>query len=157
MIRKLSGINEIQLAIDQVIGTARRELQIFDNNLADGGFGAPARFQLLRRFLLANRANRMQIALHDTDYLTRYCARMMTLVRQFPYAIEIHRTLPAARHAADAFVLADGLSFWRRYHTSDARSELVFNDDAGGRGLRARFEQIWEASEPAVAATVLGI
>jgi hypothetical protein len=157
MIRKLSGINEIHLAIDQVIGATRRELLIFDNNLADGGFGAPGRFQLIRRFLLANRTNRISIALHDIDYLTRYCARMMTLLRQFPYAIEIRRTLPAARHASDAFVLADALSYWRRYHTDDARSELVFNDDVGGRQLRTRFEQIWEASEPAVAATVLGI
>jgi hypothetical protein len=157
MIRKLSGINEIQVAIDQIIGAARRELQVFDGNLSDGGFGAPGRFQLMRRFLLVNRANRVSIALHDIDYLTRYCARMMTLLRQFPHAIEVRRTLPAARHASDAFVLADGLSYWRRYHTDDARSELVFNDDAGGRLLRARFEQIWEASEPAVAATVLGI
>ncbi len=157
MIRKLSGINEIQLAIDQIIGTARRELQIFDGNLAEGGFGSPARFQVLRRFLLANRANRIQIALHDTDYLTRSCARMMTLLRQFPHAIEIHHTLPAARHASDAFVLADALSYWRRYHTADPRSELVFNDDAGGRLLRSRFEQIWEASEASVSATLLGI
>jgi hypothetical protein len=157
MIRKLSGINEIQIAIDQIVGTARRELYIFDDDLGEGGFGAPGRFEVMRRFLLANRANRVCIALHDTDYLTRYCARMMSLVRQFPHAIEIRRTLPAARHASDAFVLADALSYWRRYHTDDVRSELVFNDDGGGRQLRARFEEIWEVSEPAVAATVLGL
>lgn len=157
MIRKLSGINEIQSAIDQIIGAARRDLCIFDESLSGAGFGTPGRFQLLRRFLLTNRANRIGISLHDTEYLTRYCARMMMLLQQFPYAIEIRRTLPAARHATDAFVLADNLSYWRRYHIEDPRSELVFNDDAGGRLLRSRFDEIWEASEPAVAATVLGL
>lgn len=157
MMRKLTSTKEACAAVDQVWSSATRSVRVFDIDLQDGGYASPGRYELMRRFLLASRNNRVQIAVHDIDYIARRCARVMTLLRQFPYAVEIHQTLPAARHVADTFIVADKTSYWRRYHYEDARSELVMNDETGAELLARRFGEIWELSEPAVSATVLGI
>jgi hypothetical protein len=76
-------------------------LRIFDITLANRGFNSPARIEQLRQFLVAGRAHRLMIALHETDPLERDCPRLIALLRQFPMSIEIHRTLAQARNAAD--------------------------------------------------------
>jgi hypothetical protein len=153
----LSGLREMAQAIDTVIETAQKSICVFDRNLADGGYNTAERFNRLKVFLLAGRRNRIEVVVHDTDYLERDCPRMMTLLRQFPYAISIHRALAEARRVHDAFVVADEIAYWRRFHFDHPRSEVALDDETGASLLRGRFSEIWNASEPALAATVLGL
>ena len=91
--RQVTGIAESLQAIDQVVAAAQRTLRIFDISLSNRGFNSPARADALREFLVRGRSHRVLIALHETSLLERDNARLLTLLRQFPMSIEIHRTL----------------------------------------------------------------
>ena len=155
--RILSGHAESLEAIDAVIATAERTLRIFDATLSNRGFNTPARTEKLREFLVAGRAHRLLIALHDTSLLERENARLLTLLRQFPMSIEIHRTVGEARNARDAFVVADDHGLWRQLHVEQPRAVLALDSPADALPIAQRFDEIWELSEPAVSATTLGL
>ena len=155
--RQLSGIADSQEAIDQVVGVAERTIRIFDISLSNRGFNTPARTEKLREFLVRGRAHRLLIALHETDFLERENARLLTLLRQFPMSIEIHRTLAQARNAADPFVLADDHSVWHQLHYEQPRAVVALHSPADALPISQRFDEIWDLSEPAVSATTLGL
>lgn len=155
--RQLHGIEEYHEAIDILIEMARQRLRIFDYNLEDGGYNTLQRFDLLRAFLLRNRGNRLEIVLHDTDYLTRFCPRMLSLLKQFSHAVSIMETTPQAKGIYDPFAVADQASYVHRFHYDAPRALLALNDVGGGHTLINRFEEIKEASGPAISATTLGL
>ena len=153
----VSGLAESLEAIDAVIGAAERTLRIFDATLSNRGFNAPARAERLREFLVAGRAHRLLIALHDTSLLERENPRLLTLLRQFPMSIEIHRTVGEARNARHAFVVADDHSLWRQVHVEQPRAVVALHSPPDALPIAQRFDEIWELSEPAVSATTLGL
>ena len=155
--RPLSGINESLAAIDEVIGVAQRAIRVFDISLSNRGFNAPARAEKLREFLVAGRAHRLYIALHNTDNLERESPRLLQLLRQFPMSIEIHRTLGQARSAMDPFVLADDHSVWHQLHHEQPRAIVALHSPVDASPIAQRFDEIWDLSEPAVSATTLGL
>lgn len=155
--RQVSGLAESKAAIDEVIGAAQRSVSIFDYNLQHRGFGDVARIEALRRLLLAGRAHRLRIALHEPELLERNEPRLIALLRQFPGSVAIHRTLAQARNASDPFVLADDHSVWHLLHHDLPRAVVALHSPAAATPLRERFEEIWELSEPAVGASTLGL
>lgn len=155
--RRLEGPMEYEQAIDTIIRLARNELRIFDYSMRDEGYNSPERFEILQAFLLANRANRLSIVLHDTRYLTGECPRMMNLFRQFSHAISIYQTSAEARIATDPFIIADDAHFLHRFHFDHPRAALSLNDKEAALNLIRRFNEILELSEPAAAPTTLGL
>jgi hypothetical protein len=155
--RPIVGAADSLAAIDEVIAAAQRTIRIFDFTLSNRGFNSPARTERLRAFLVAGRAHRLLIALHDTDPLARECPRLLTLLRQFPMSIEIHRTLAQARNAMDPFVVADDRSVWHQLHYEQPRAIVALHSPADAMPIAQRFDEIWELSEPAVSATTLGL
>ena len=155
--RPVFGIAESLEAIGQVVDAAERTLRIFDVSLSMRGFNTPARAERLREMLVAGRAHRILIALHETDPLHRENARLLMLLRQFPMSIEIHRTLGQARSASDPFVIADDHSVWHQAHYTQPRAIVALHSPPDVAPLLQRFEEIWELSEPAVSATTLGL
>ncbi|HEX3062950.1 MAG TPA: hypothetical protein VHP55_09760 [Usitatibacter sp.] len=155
--RHISGVAESLAAIDEVIAVAQRTIRVFDTTLANRGFNSPARAERLREFFVAGRAHRLLIALHETDGLQREVPRLLTLLRQFPMSIEIHRTMAQARDAMDPFVVADDHSVWHQQHFEQPRAVVAIHSPADATPLAQRFEEIWHLSEPAVSATTLGL
>ena len=155
--RHITGIAESLQAIDQVVAVAERTLRIFDISLSNRGFNSPARADALREFLVRGRAHRILIALHETTLLERDNARLLTLLRQFPMSIEIHRTLAQARNATDPFVIADDHSVWHQLHYEQARAVVAIHSPQDALPIAQRFDEIWDLSEPAVSATTLGL
>ncbi len=155
--RQLDNTADHAEAIDILIELARRRLRIFDYNLEDGGYTTLRRYELLRTFLLASSSNRLEIALHDIDYLTRFCPRIISLLKQFSHAITIQETTPQAKNIYDPFVIADEACFLHRFHYDDPRALLALNDIQGSHILIKRFEEIRAASAPAITATTLGL
>ena len=149
--------SDIPAALDRLMGMAQRTLRVFDYDLADCGYERPVRIELLRQFLRGSRHRRLLIVVHDTRYLTTRSPRLFDLWRQFPEAIEIRCTLPEAKSASDAFVLADDRAYWHRHHRDHPAADLATDDSATLRGLLLRFDQLWEASEPSVGPTLLGL
>ncbi|HEX4333936.1 MAG TPA: hypothetical protein VH040_17500 [Usitatibacter sp.] len=155
--RHISGIAESLAAIDDVIAVAQRTIRVFDIELANRGFNSPARAERLREFFVAGRSHRLLIALHETEALEREAPRLLTLLRQFPMSIEIHRTVAQARNATDPFVVADDHSVWHQQHFEQPRAIVAIHSPADAMPLAQRFEEIWHLSEPAVSATTLGL
>jgi hypothetical protein len=155
--RPLSGIADSLAAIDEVIAVAQHTIRIFDIALANRGFNSPARSDKVREFLVRGRSHRLLIALHETDGLERECPRLLTLLRQFPMSIEIHRTLAQARNAMDPFVLADDHSVWHQLHFEQPRAIVAIHSPQDAMPIAQRFDEIWDLSEPAVSATTLGL
>jgi hypothetical protein len=153
---KLSGTVEYEAALDRLLARPQRRLCVFDRELGKG-FNSAARAELLRGFLLRDRANRMHVVVHDASGMARDCPRMITLLRRFPHAIAIHETQPHAKGVYDPFAVADERDHLHRFHYDDARALLVLDDPQATLGFVERFAELWAASEPAVFATTLGL
>lgn len=144
-------------AIDRAVLAAKRTIRVFDRSLEDAGFNEASRFEALRSFLLSGRDRRLEVVLHDTEYIQRYCPRMLSLLRQFSHAVHIHQTNSEARGVYDGILVMDDAHFVHRFHFDHARGEWVLNDLARTQPLLRRFEDIWAASTAAVSATTLGL
>ena len=155
--RPIFGTADSLAAVDEVIASAERTIRIFDADLTHRGFNSPARAEKLREFLVAGRAHRILVALHETDGLERDCPRFLTLLRQFPMSIEIHRTVGEARNARDAFVLGDDHSVWHQLHVDQPRAIVALHSPQDTLPIVQRFAEIWDLSEPAVSSTTLGL
>ena len=154
--RKLEGLVAYEAALDELLANTTQTVRIFDKNIGRG-FNTPQRYDLLRQLLLASRTNRLYLVLHETANVTRDCPRLIMLLRQFSNSISIHQTLPAARRVYDPFAVGDDTRFVRRFHYDDVRGAAAIGDIASTRVLLKRFEEIWAASAPAVAATTIGL
>jgi hypothetical protein len=153
----LNSESEYDTAIDQVIAAAEHSLHIFDTDLTRGGYNTTKRCETLRTFLMKNRSNRLIVVLHETDYLTRYCPRLMRLLQLHSHAMSILQTQEHGRVASDPLIIADAKHYVHRFHADNARALLALHDPLGGRQLDDRFEQLQEASSPAVFADTLGL
>ena len=154
--RKLDGTAAHDQALDELIANAAHIVRIFDKNLGRA-FNSPRRYELMRQLLLARRTNRVYIVLHETANITRDCPRLIMLLKHFSHAMSIHQTLPAARRVYDPFAVADDTLFVHRFHYDDMRGAASVGDIANTRILIKRFEEIWEASCPAITATTIGL
>jgi hypothetical protein len=154
--RRLEGNAEYEAALDTLFSRPGRTLRIFDRQLGTGYAGAH-RHELMRHFLLASRSNRIQIVLHNVSNLQRDCSRLMLLLRQFSHAVSINETEPHAKRVYDPFVVLDQRDYVHRFHYDDSRGLLGLDDPHNAHGFVQRFEEIWEASSPAVSGTTLGL
>ena len=155
--RLLVTRREYLAAFDELVAGLRHELRVFDPDCAQLELNTSARAEALRRFLLANRANRLLIAVHDPEHLRKHAPRFMRLLAEFSAAIAVHQTEGEAARAQDCFVLADIEHFLRRPVAAAARGVCALNEFPDARLLRERFEEIWQSSFPAVSATSLGL
>lgn len=154
--RMLEGATACEKALDELIANAAHTVRIFDKNIGRG-FNSPQRYELLRQLLLARRTNRVYIVLHETANIARDCPRLILLLRQFSHAVSIHQTLPDARRVYDPFAVADDARFVHRFHYDNVRGVATIGDVAATGLLLKRYEEIWQASAPAVAATTIGL
>lgn len=154
--RALSSLRDYEAAVNQVIALALGRLRIFDRRLSSD-YNSSERIEALRAFVRAERGNRLSIVVHDPDRIRADCPRLVTLQRQYAYAIHIHRTLAPASGVYDPFCIADGSHFARRFHFDTMRGALVLNDADGAAQLVRRFDEIWDVSRVAVTATTLGL
>lgn len=148
---------DFQAAVDRLLEQPGRELRVFDPDLAGLRLASAARVARIERFLQASRARRLYLAVHDTDHLTKYCPRMLQLLKRYSHVIQVQRTHEEIRELRDAFLVLDTAHFLRRPETRYWRGVICLNDHNEAYAMRARFLEIWAASYPAVSATTLGL
>lgn len=154
--RLIESHSERERAIDDLIAATQRTLRIFDRCLSPD-YNMRQRCALLAGLLRNTAGPRILIVLHDCNNIGRDHPRFTALARQFGHRIEIHRLLPHAAHAQDAFVITDDHSYVHRFHCDQPRARYAVNDPGGARRLIDRFSTIREASEPGFSATTLGL
>jgi hypothetical protein len=117
----------------------------------------PERIARLQRFLLVSRIRRIYIAIHDTDYISKYCPRMRDLLARYAHAIQVQQTDEEIREIQDAFLVLDANHYVRRPVARFWRGAIGIGDESEALSMRARFFEIWAASYPAVSPTTLGL
>jgi len=146
-----------QSAIDRLLAQPGRELRVFDPDLRALRFDAPQRVALLEQFLVSSRARRLYVALHEPEYVTGHCPRLMGLLARFSHAIVIHRTHEEIRSIQDSFLVLDQRHYVRRAVARFFRGAIGLGDEPEAFAMYSRFQEIWAASFPAVSATTLGL
>jgi len=146
-----------QAAVDRLLAQHGRELRIFDPDLESLRLNTPTRLDRLEQFLLVSRTRRLTIVVHEPDYLTRRCPRMMGLLARFAHVIQVNRTHEEIRELQDAFLVLDAEHYVRRPVARFFRGAIGINDETEALAMRSRFTEIWSASFPAVSATTLGL
>ena len=154
---RLDGIVDYVAALDTLCKLARRDLYIFEKNYDGLGFNTEARYTTLRNFLLVNPAHRLFVLAHDTRYLTKFCPRMLMLLRQFGTGMSIYQTPKNLQHITEPFSVADESHYVRRFHFDDPRGILAQQDPEKARALKSRFLEMWASSHPAVSITTTGL
>ncbi|MCK9199737.1 MAG: hypothetical protein WA056_01315 [Gallionella sp.] len=153
----LDGIADYTAALDTLCGLAEHSLYLFENDFDGLGFNDEARYETLRRFLLASPAHRLFVLAHDTRYLSTRCPRMMLLLSQFGVGMAIHQTPKSLQHITAPFSVADESHYVRRFHFDDPRGILARNDPENARALKSRFLEIWAESHSALSTSRLGL
>lgn len=148
---------EYQAAVDRLLAQEGRELRIFDPDLVALRLNTRARVEALEQFLRASRTRRIYIAVHDTGHLTRHCPRMMSLLARYSHAMQVNRTFEEIRGAQDSFVVLDAAHYVRRPVAAFFRGAAGFFDETEALAMRARFQEIWSASEPGVSGATTGL
>lgn len=146
-----------QQAVDRLLEQSGRELRLFDPDLSGLRLNLPDRILRLQHFLTRSRTRRLYIAIHDTDYVTRHCPRMLALITRYAHAIQIQRTDEEIRELQDAFFVLDASHYVRRPVARFWRGAIGIGDETEALTMRARFFEIWAASYPAVSPTTLGL
>jgi hypothetical protein len=154
---QFDGEGQFQQAVDRLLEAPGRELRVFDPDLAALRLNSPVRIEQLKSFLLASRTRRLYIALHNPDYLTRECPRMMSLLARFAHAIQIQCTHEEIRGIQDSFLVLDQAHYVRRPVAQFYRGALGLYDETEALAMRGRFQEIWSASFPGVSANTLGL
>jgi hypothetical protein len=144
-------------AIDEIVGLARRRIQVFDRSLADWGFARPERVEALAAFLRGSRQARLDVIVHDTRWIEAHAPRLRGVLRLHSDAVQVWRTGPGAQAAADALVLVDGCHYVHRFHVDQPRARVAISQPAAAMPLAERFDEIWATGEPAISGTVLGL
>lgn len=151
------GEADFQRAIERLLAAPGRELRVFDPDLAALRLNDAARIEQLKNFLAASRTRRLFVAVHDTEHVTRFCPRMMSLLARYAHAIEIRRTHEEIRSIQDSFLVIDQAHYVRRPVAQFFRGALGLNDETEALAMRGRFQEIWGASFPGVSANTLGL
>jgi hypothetical protein len=154
---QFDGVSDYIAALDTVCTSAQYTLSIFENDYADIGFNSERRYEILRRFLLASKNNRLNLLAHNPQPLIRYCPRMMILLREFGHGMFIFQTPKNLQHISETFAVADNTHYVRRYHYDHTRGILAKNDPEGARLLNLRFHEMWEESHSCASGTQLGL
>jgi hypothetical protein len=154
---QFDGVADYIAALDTVCSSAQHTLNIFENDYEDIGFNSEARFEILRRFLLASPNHRLNMLVHDPQHLIRFCPRMMMLLRQFGHGMFVHQTPKSLQHITEPFAVADDAHYVRRFHFDDTRGLLAKNDPEEARKLNSRFQEMWASSQPCTSGTTLGL
>jgi hypothetical protein len=153
----LASVAEQVEAIDEIVGYARSRIQIFDTDMAWGGWSRGARVDAISRFLRGGRPATLDIIVHDTRWLEASSGRLWVLLRQFPHAVTIYRSGSEAAGAMDPLLVVDRAHCLHRFHIDQPRASLIVAQPAAVKPLAARFDEIWATGEPGLSSTTLGL
>ncbi len=153
----LSSVSEQAAAIDELIPLARRQIRVFDRDLAQTGWNTAVRAERLGAFLRQVRGRRLDIIVHDTRYLETACPRILTLLRTFSDSMSILKTGDEAKVATDPLVIVDTMHYLHRFHFEQPRATLGIAQPEQAQPLANRFGEIWATGEVGVSGTVLGL
>lgn len=153
---RVETLAEHTAAIDDLLARACQRVQLFDVDLAQGGWSTAPRAEALSRFLRLRNAQ-FQVIMHDTRWIEANAPRFIELLRQFGAGMTVYTTGPEARGAMDPLLIVDERHYLHRFHIDRPRAAAAVDMPQAAKPLVQRFEEIWATGEPGLAGTVLGL
>lgn len=153
---RFESVQTLEDMFDELLGETQRVVRIFDRSLS-ARYNTPLRCQLIRDFLRADPSNRLFIVLHEPESLQRVAPRFVTVLQQFSHTAHVRVTSREARHIYDAFAIFDASHYLHRFHHDHMRFARGRDELGGAQTLLDRFNELWEASKPTPATSVLGL
>jgi hypothetical protein len=154
--QRFESMREYDAMFDELIPGAQQTIRIFDHALSPA-FNSPARCEQFARFLRAGGQDRLHIVVHAVQGAERACPRLLTLLQRYSHVARMRQTPRWARHVYDRFVVFDSIHYLHCFHHEHARFARGLNDIEGAQQLLDRFTELWDASQPAFGASVLGL
>ena len=151
------GERNYEDATGLLLAQAKRELKIFDPDLSRGAYQSLRVSELLNDFLARDPMNRLTIIVHDGQFLTSHCPRLIELMKRYSHSMTVYLTDEHARVALDAFVLADTTDYLHRFHIDHARFKYSQGDVIAARPLHERFDQLLDATHSRLSAVAVGL
>lgn len=153
---RFESMHDYDAMLDELIPRAQQTIRIFHHAFSPA-FNSPARCERLAQFLRAGGSNRLHIVVHESHGAERACPRFLSMLPRFSHVAKVRQTPRWARHVYDAFVLFDAVHYLHRFHRDHARFARGLNDVEAAQQLLERFDELWEVSQPAFGASVLGL
>ncbi len=147
----------LRAAFDTLLGTTRRTLRVYDQDLAVFDIDDATRIAALRAFCVAGGGRRIELLFDEVGRLARDHPRLLLLLRDFGHVIEIRQTDPDAPRPDRAFVLADAHGVLLRADKGSSQGVLHADDTARAMELNQVFEALWQRAPLQVSATTLGL
>jgi hypothetical protein len=151
------GERNYTAALDLVIGEAKQELLIFDQDFVHSDYASVGRYRLLHDFLSNDPKSKLTIILHNAEFFTTHCPRLFDLLETYSHKMTVYVTNDHAKIAKDCFVLADGRHYCRRFHIDQARFKFALNDEVTTASLSTRFNELLEETAGTILMTKLGL
>ena len=143
--------------VRKILLLARRSLRIFDEDLTCLGLEQAENAALLRRFLAADRSNRLQIILRDGEPFRRSSPRLFNLLGDYSSTMTVTEYQPTGSALNDSMLLADDCHALIRFHKDHVRSKAIIENPDECRGYLVRFQEIQNEGGTAISATTLGL
>jgi hypothetical protein len=144
-------------AIDLVIQQAQKTLLVFDQDFSHGDYASIARHQSLQQFLSRDAHTKLTIIMHQSEFLTAHCPRLLELLTTYGHKMTVYLTNDSAKVAKDCFVIADDVHYVKRIHIDQARFKYAFDDAETCASLHMRFDELLEETSHTLSPTQLGL
>lgn len=142
-------------ALDTLLQSATHLIRIYDWDLSDGGYEAPARIELLKEFCKQGRT--IKILLADDTYLRRHAGQMMRLLSVWGHVLHVRVRDSDPPPAHDCFVLADDKGVLKRYDKHETKGLMRLDARGDAAELAIRFDGEWGRATKRVSAHTIGL
>lgn len=156
MVKSFDTYTDLRASLLEVLRLAQLRLDIFDVSGSDLGFNKSEVIDVIKD-LLRNPSAQVRLVVHDSSFIERDCPRLFGLLQFYGHQLSIYRTRAEIQSLRESLVIVDRGHMLRRYHSDHARGCVVMDDSSEVSPWSTRFEAIWEASEPGVTFTQLGL
>lgn len=143
--------------LQKILLLATRHIRVFDEDLVELGLEKQENAFFLRRFLAADRQNKLQIVLRNPDPFRRNSPRLMGLFADYAVRMEVYECSPQLAKLNDALLLIDDSHALIRFHKDQARSKAIIDNSPECRPYLLRFEDILKEGVIALSAMTLGL
>lgn len=143
---RFDTLSAYRAGLCQLISLAERQIDWFAPDFADARASSFEIAAGLQRLLASHRTAQIRLLLHDGDYLSQHCPRLIPILTQYSAAFSVRLTDDTHRQQAQCFLIADDRII-RRFHRDHARGE----SSEDGRALslpRQQFAEMWESAMP---------
>lgn len=149
--------SEYAAALDTLLSSAQYLIRIYDWDLADGGYEAPARIELLSQFCKQGSGRQLRILLADGVWLKSHGGQMMRLLATWGHVLSVRVRDSEPPPAHDCFALADDKSVLKRFDKNQAKGILRLDSRGDTVDPGIRFDGEWGRASGRVSARTLGL